>query len=434
MAVQVFDGFLGAQQCAELVLQAERSGFGSTAALYPEDYRNNDRLVLDAPELAAALFARFKEREPTTKALGFNARFRFCRYRAGQCFTVHRDGAFVTSGRRSRMTFQVYLNEGFAGGRTRFFEDKAGAKLLEQIAPQLGRAILFPHDDWHDGEAVPAGTKYVMRTDLMFAADEKPNQHTGYVWKVIHKDGIIYSSSRDGTVRTENQALQGPGGSVVSLAAASQGVLGATRSGVIFRADFANERCVPIAQVEAAVLDLVDADGFAAACADGTVRRANVKAQLHAGWAAAVAHFPRRNLLASVGHDGKLIVSRATDLKVIAEYKHARPLCAVAVSDWAVWVGDCEGELRELKFGCDTFTEAHTVRAHAGAITCIARQGELLATGGEDNRVRICHVAAPKRVLAETLHTDFVRSVAWTGEGTCVSGGYDAVLRHTVVP
>ena len=104
------------------------------------------------------------------------------------------------SGERSRLTCQVYLNDGFAGGRTRFFADKAGATLVESVQPVAGRAIVFAHDVWHDGEAVPVGTKYVMRTDLMFAA-EKTQGHTGYVWKVLHRHGVTYSASRDGTVR-----------------------------------------------------------------------------------------------------------------------------------------------------------------------------------------------------------------------------------------
>lgn len=35
--------------------------------------------------------------------------------------------------------------------------------------PRAGSALLFIHDTWHEGAAVTAGTKYVLRSDVLYA-------------------------------------------------------------------------------------------------------------------------------------------------------------------------------------------------------------------------------------------------------------------------
>src|SRR6185436_7663136 len=120
MTCLMFPNVVKDAECEALIAAAERQGFEASGNRYPGDYRNNDRLVRDDPELAAWLFERIKSQLPPG-ALGLNPRFRFCRYRDGQQFTVHRDGAWAPSATaRTRLTVQVYLNEGFTGGATHF--------------------------------------------------------------------------------------------------------------------------------------------------------------------------------------------------------------------------------------------------------------------------------------------------------------------------
>ena len=54
----------------------------------------------------------------------------------------------------------VYLNENFSGGET----ELQGYN----IQPKTGTALLFPHALLHQGNAVLSGTKYVLRTDVMY--------------------------------------------------------------------------------------------------------------------------------------------------------------------------------------------------------------------------------------------------------------------------
>ena len=62
----------------------------------------------------------------------------------------------------NQLTFMVYLNEGFAGGATRFLDHGV------EVEPRTGRALLFQHALLHEGVTVGEGVKYVLRTDVMY--------------------------------------------------------------------------------------------------------------------------------------------------------------------------------------------------------------------------------------------------------------------------
>lgn len=91
-----------------------------------------------------------------------NERFRIYRYTEGQRFAWHRDGSFRRStDEESYYTLMVYLNEGFEGGRTEFADHAV-------VEPATGRALVFYHPLLHQGAPVVRGTKYVLRTDVMY--------------------------------------------------------------------------------------------------------------------------------------------------------------------------------------------------------------------------------------------------------------------------
>jgi prolyl 4-hydroxylase len=58
------------------------------------------------------------------------------------------------------MTLLLYVNDGFEGGQTTF-DDLV-------VTPERGMALVFRHDLFHAGEPVRGGTKYVLRSDVMF--------------------------------------------------------------------------------------------------------------------------------------------------------------------------------------------------------------------------------------------------------------------------
>lgn len=164
--------FLSLPECESLIALAEVAGFetaGVRTTAGPQAMprvRNNERtLVRHGPwvdtiwqRLAGLALPSLDGQVPS----GLPQDLRFYRYTPGQRFKMHKDGPWHEDGLSSRLTLLVYLNDGFSGGSTDFREF--------QVTPVPGTALLFIHDTWHEGSAVTQGTKYVMRSDVMYRA------------------------------------------------------------------------------------------------------------------------------------------------------------------------------------------------------------------------------------------------------------------------
>jgi hypothetical protein len=162
---------LAEAECQEYISLAEVSGFTSAPITtmggfeMRPDIRNNTRVILDDHDRARDLWRRVRDHIPPVlegrQALGLNERFRFYRYDVGQYFAPHYDGFHRRiDGEQSLLTFMIYLNENFEGGETNFG--------VIVVRPVTGMALLFEHPLLHQGVAVRAGRKYVLRSDVMF--------------------------------------------------------------------------------------------------------------------------------------------------------------------------------------------------------------------------------------------------------------------------
>lgn len=167
------DGVLSPSECAAMIAKIEELGpeaapiTTNVGFVMRPDIRNNERVIFDSPVLAKALFTRIADTLPDPLAgmqpVGANERFRCYRYRPGQRFAPHLDGAFERDEHeRSLLTFMVYLNDGFTGGETAFLDFGVTA------VPRAGSALLFQHRMLHEGCEVLSGTKYVLRSDVMY--------------------------------------------------------------------------------------------------------------------------------------------------------------------------------------------------------------------------------------------------------------------------
>jgi prolyl 4-hydroxylase len=177
--VLTVEGLLSATECNHLIETIERRGPTpapvSTARgpVMRPDLRSNDRVMYDDEALAGLLFSRLQpvippRLEGSWRLVGANERLRCYRYRPGQRFAPHFDGAFHRSSDEvSLLTCLVYLNRCEAGGSTRFLD------LERSVEPAPGRALVFNHHLLHEGCPVLAGVKYVVRTDLMFRRMDK---------------------------------------------------------------------------------------------------------------------------------------------------------------------------------------------------------------------------------------------------------------------
>ncbi len=158
------------EECEQFIAFVEASA--PTLATNNPGFRDQDRVMKDDPEAADDLFRRLKPQLPESigafKLAGINTRFRFYRYREGQRFTPHMDHWHRPSPDRITLhTVLIYFNSDFEGGETRFTE-----QLEELVVPKPGSAAIFQHKIRHEGCLVKSGTKYAMRTDVIFKADE----------------------------------------------------------------------------------------------------------------------------------------------------------------------------------------------------------------------------------------------------------------------
>jgi predicted 2-oxoglutarate/Fe(II)-dependent dioxygenase YbiX len=178
----VIRNFLTPEECSDFVARSEQAGYEeatitTTAGfVMNKDVRDNARLLLDEVDLAARLWQRAAPFLPqnirNSQAVGFNERFRFYRYDPGQKFAPHWDGCFERdNGERSQLTFMVYLNDDFAGGETKFYLNNGMPRL--EVRPERGTALVFVHQQLHEGAPVVRGRKYVLRTDVMYAWSER---------------------------------------------------------------------------------------------------------------------------------------------------------------------------------------------------------------------------------------------------------------------
>lgn len=175
---------LSGAEAAAILQRAEAQGFspapitvGPGRFVMAPHIRDNTRLIVDDVALASALWARLGSwlpqrsprgwLHPRWRAIGLNERFRLYRYAPGQRFRWHRDGAYHRDrDEQSFYSLLLYLNEDFEGGHTSF-EGGLG------IRPRTGSALVFAHPLLHQGDPVVSGTKYVLRTDVMYRRTER---------------------------------------------------------------------------------------------------------------------------------------------------------------------------------------------------------------------------------------------------------------------
>ena len=142
--------------------------------------RDSMTAVLRDPALATELYRRVLPHVPRRMSAELGSRgrvpmevagvhipVRIYRYEPGQHFGLHQDQSyFGEDGTKSLLTFMVYLNEGFGGGETDFPEQG------QTIVPRTGTALLFQHMLLHAGKRVTAGTKFVLRSDVLYRPEE----------------------------------------------------------------------------------------------------------------------------------------------------------------------------------------------------------------------------------------------------------------------
>jgi hypothetical protein len=191
--VYLLRGLMTVRECRRLIAAADARGFTHAGLAIGDDTyrvnlaaRNNLRVVLDAPELAAGLWPRLRHlvdaHHEGLPVRAVNTRFRVYRYEPGQRFAPHVDVRTAVPAGETRYSLMIYLSDEFGDGATRFFEEKdrnarrgrGRARKFDNrvrfaVRPPIGDAVVFDHLLLHEGAEVTAGVKYAVRTDLVHA-------------------------------------------------------------------------------------------------------------------------------------------------------------------------------------------------------------------------------------------------------------------------
>lgn len=176
----VLDDVYTAQECQEWMdlidtqkLEMAMINVGDGKQEEDQDVRKHLRWMSDDPVRAGDLWSRIREQVvehyPGTvgKPVGLNERLRALKYNVGDYFKPHEDGQFEKDGQWSELTVMVYLNDGFKGGETVFLNDN-DMQFKYPYVPKQGSVLIFEHELLHEGATLEEGTKYVIRTDVMF--------------------------------------------------------------------------------------------------------------------------------------------------------------------------------------------------------------------------------------------------------------------------
>ncbi|KAF8522186.1 hypothetical protein BU17DRAFT_44781 [Hysterangium stoloniferum] len=157
-----------------------------------EAHRVNHRLSIQSTEFAQHLFSVLKPHLPelpippsaihkpniSTEPHSLNPNIRLYRYSQGEHFGPHYDDSVkdTSTGAKSEWTILIYLTgeaQGVVGGQTVFYRERQGKSTEEKIVVPLirGTALLHRHGHecmLHEGKEVLKGTKYILRSDVMF--------------------------------------------------------------------------------------------------------------------------------------------------------------------------------------------------------------------------------------------------------------------------
>jgi hypothetical protein len=188
---------LSRSECQQLIRLTESIGYLPDAAVsLPRSVRHNHSLTWVADDKTTDIIwqrcAPFMTDDQgifdAKQALGLNSRFRFYRYQPGDYFSPHTDGSWpgskvidrqlvanAFSDRWSQLTFLLFLSDEYEGGRTQFYlpSNNHDEPTVVNVQTPVGGVLCFPHGMHplhclHSSEAIVSGSKYIIRSDVLF--------------------------------------------------------------------------------------------------------------------------------------------------------------------------------------------------------------------------------------------------------------------------
>ncbi|KAG8790157.1 hypothetical protein FRC12_012630 [Ceratobasidium sp. 428] len=189
--IYIIDNFLSPDECA--IFSKFITSLPLVATPPPkkgEATRVNHRISFQSKDFAQVIYDALSPHLPPLPCsetsvknavpVGCNSNIRLYKYDPGQYFGAHYDESVrdKSTGWWSEWTILVYVTgheDGVEGGETVFYKPIPGVKgKTEEIVPPLTRGSVLIHRHGracmlHEGRQVDAGTKLVLRSDIMFA-------------------------------------------------------------------------------------------------------------------------------------------------------------------------------------------------------------------------------------------------------------------------
>lgn len=185
------------EECEQIIAISESMGYTEDAPVsLGRNIRQNDNCVwISNPDFTDAIFERCRAHFPQEvdggKPVGINMRWRLYKYNPNDIFKIHTDGSWPGSGvdpktgrlvqdlfgdRWSQLTWVLYLNDDFKGGATKFYKpvDARHVAVSGETPAVRGSACCFFHGQHplshlHEGALVTEGTKYIIRSDVLYS-------------------------------------------------------------------------------------------------------------------------------------------------------------------------------------------------------------------------------------------------------------------------
>lgn len=474
----VIPSLFNKDECEQFLSGDIKTSFQKAISNYPTYYRNNDRLVIDDTDLSKLLFEKVRPYLPevietnsniqsengTWHLKELNDRLRFCKYSANQYFHRHLDGIHYRSEHiQSKLTFMIYLNSAgeFEGGRTLFYKTKETSEVWASYIPQQGDLIVFDHNVWHEGEVLTSGEKFVLRSDILYAKEETLTiqqpfaGHLGYIWALLKfDDDTILSGGRDKEIKVWNaggeqhQSLKGHDNSILCIEKVNDNTIitGSRDQRIIvwqrgLGQDFRLSATIHVHSAVVLSLCRLTETSFVSSSGDNTVQVVNLDGSIvrtfteHSNWVWKVIRL-QEGIIATSSEDGTIKIWDIKLERYIQTFKEKSSVISLAFLEGSRQLisGNLEGEISVRTLTADFTEQDHKrYKAHDGIIRTIVHLGnKLIATGGEDNKIRIWDIGN-QQLIRELEHDNFVQSIAVLDDRRFLSASYDGTIQSWVL-
>lgn len=347
----------------------------------------------------------------------------------------------------------IYLNSAteFKGGRTLFFKTKETDEIWASYIPKQGDLIVFDHNVWHEGEILTQGEKFVLRSDILYS--EEPTKktqdpfsgHLGYIWSILKiNENTILSGGRDKEIKSwnfsgkQNHSLKGHKNSILCIEKISDDIFisGSRDRQILVWRNFKTIKSIEIHSAIVLSLCRLGDNTFASSSGDNTVKISNLEGTVlqtlkeHTNWVWQVIKVDQ-DIVASSSEDGTIKIWNIKTEKSISTFFEDCSIVSLTYNRLTrkLISGNLKGEISIRTLSKDYHqTEIQTFKGHSGIIRTIKfLNNNLIATGGEDNKVKIWNLDG--QLISEFAHQNFVQSIEILDNKTIASTSYDGTIK-----